>query len=333
MKKGYDIYKRAFAVLLITGLILMSFSACQLLPESASGTTDYGSAVEADGRSVKLYYTDSSLEELYNELYIFKNTGSKEKIDELIAALDKNPEAKGFRKAKPSEVEIYSYGFGDDGQFIVYFDENYYSMEPVEEILCRAAIVKSLCQLDEINMVEFYAGAQPLVINGSPTGLMDFADFVDKTGTSADFRQTVEIKVYLTDEKGKMLHESLLSVESDGSKTLEQLALEELIYGPLSTQTELRAVINPDTMINKVRTSDGTCYVDFDKSFLTKPGKVRDELVVYSVVNTLCELPDITKVKISVNGDEKRNLGNISLGDYLTLRPELISTEKAGEGG
>lgn len=324
--------KRMVAGLLFAGLILVYPSGCVRTSESVDNN-GYGSTIEADGRTVKLYYTDTSLSELYYEQYSFENTESGSKIDEIITVLDKNPTEKEYRKAKPSDVEIYSYGYGVDGQFILYFNDNYYNMEPIEEILCRAAIVKTLCQLDEIQMVEFYAGAQPLVINGIPTGLMSAADFVDKTGTTADFRQTVDLTIYLTDEKGRDLHESLLIVESDGSKTLEQLALEELIYGPLETQSELRPVINPDTVLNRVRTSDGICYVDFDRSFLTRPEGVRDEVTVYSVVNTLCELPDITKVKISINGDEKRSLGNIYLGEYLTLRPELISTEKAGENG
>ena len=71
--------------------------------------------------------------------------------------------------------------------------------------------------------------------------------------------------------------------------------------------------------------------MSIDENFLEKPDGVRDEVVVYSVVNTLCELPGITKVRITINGSERKSLGKVPINDFMDLRPELIQIEKAGE--
>ena len=80
-----------------------------------------------------------------------------------------------------------------------------------------------------------------------------------------------------------------------------------------------------------VRTIDGICYVDLSEDFMTKPGKISDEVAVYSVVNSLCELQGITRVTLTVNGNERKNYGKVNINDFMSLKPELIAQEKAGE--
>ncbi len=45
------------------------------------------------------------------------------------------------------------------------------------------------------------------------------------------------------------------------------------------------------------------CYVNFDKAFLTEPYAVKPEIAIYSLVDSLTELPGISKVQISIDGD------------------------------
>ena len=48
---------------------------------------------------------------------------------------------------------------------------------------------------------------------------------------------------------------------------------------------------------------DGVCYVSLDEAFKNQDYKVNEAIVIYSIVNSLSELPTISKVQISVNGD------------------------------
>ena len=58
------------------------------------------------------------------------------------------------------------------------FSAAYYERSGVEETLSRAAIVETLCQLDEIHYVEFYVEDQPLMLSGNAVGPMSADDFV-----------------------------------------------------------------------------------------------------------------------------------------------------------
>ena len=48
---------------------------------------------------------------------------------------------------------------------------------------------------------------------------------------------------------------------------------------------------------------DGVCFVNLDNGFLTQNFEIAEGVVIYSIVNSLAELPNINKVQLSVNGD------------------------------
>ena len=52
-----------------------------------------------------------------------------------------------------------------------------------------------------------------------------------------------------------------------------------------------------------VSVSDGVCFVNLNEGFLSQNFDVSEPVVIYSIVNSLAELPNVNKVQISVNGD------------------------------
>ena len=58
------------------------------------------------------------------------------------------------------------------------------------------------------------------------------------------------------------------------------------------------------TLLN-VTTKEGICYVDFNEKFLEKIPEITNETAIYSVVNSLMELPkrNISKVQFLINGE------------------------------
>ncbi|MBR4344856.1 MAG: GerMN domain-containing protein [Lachnospiraceae bacterium] len=280
---------------------------------------------------VKVYCLNSTADSLqWENIYLEKKELNK-KIDELCTLLKSAPKEQTYISAIPENVKINSFEIGDDGQLILNFSNEYLNMDSITEVLCRASVVKTLSQLEEIEYIEFNIGEEPLILRDMPIGLMTDEDFIDNSGNGTGLNQSIKVTVYLTDENGKMLKESSSKVTIDGTKNMEETVLNTLISGPMTNQNNLRATVNPKTVINKVRSYDGICYVDLDENFLSKPENVSDVVAVYSVVNTLCELPGITKVRITVNGSDRKSLGKIPINDFMSLRPELIETEKAGE--
>ena len=49
---------------------------------------------------------------------------------------------------------------------------------------------------------------------------------------------------------------------------------------------------------------ENTCYLDLSDDFLKKPADISENVAIYSVVNTLTELPNINKVQFSIDGEQ-----------------------------
>ncbi len=300
---------------------------------SCSGMNSFSDSEDPEPKEgeYKVYRLNSTADSLQWELTTLKSDTKEGKLNELCTLLMASPKRSSSISAIPEGVDILSVSIGTDGQLIVVFSEGYISMDSITEALCRASVVKTFSQVDGIEYIEFKINDQPLRLKDKPVGLMKDEDFVDNHGNGAGLNQSVLVKLYLTDKDGKMLQETTLKVVIDGLKPLEEIVLNELIAGPLESQTQLRPVVNSKTKINNIRTYDGVCYVDVNETFLTKPEGISDEVAVYSVVNTLCELKGINKVRITVNGNDKKSFGKEAMNDFMSLKPELIKTEKAGE--
>ena len=86
----------------------------------------------------------------------------------------------------------------------------------------------------------------------------------------------------------------------------------------------MRPTMSDQVKINQITTKDGICYVDFDAKFLEKLPSVTENVAVYSVVNSLVELPNVAQVQITVNGETKKVYQSIPLNTLLERKLELI---------
>ncbi|MBR5967541.1 MAG: GerMN domain-containing protein [Lachnospiraceae bacterium] len=286
------------------------------------------------GNSVRIYRTDMGYSELTWEYYVPKAADIEAEVYEVLDRLKSTPESAVYNKIVPDTVEVLDYGFGQEGQLILNFSEEYGSMEPLQEILCRAGVVKTLCGLEGIEGVEFLINGQPLVLNGDMmAGIMSGEDFIDNTGEDVSFRQTVLLTVFYATGDGTTLSSVRLLVESNGTRSQEELALEQLIGGPAFETSDYRATLPSDTKLNKILVRDGICYLDLSEEFLNGMEGVTDEVSVYSLVNTLTEFSAVNKVKITVDSTAVKTYGTVPIDGFLERRPDLTDTERAGDAG
>lgn len=298
---------------------------------NSKSNVESNTVIENGDADFYIYCSDVNKTSIYKFGYAVKSSDLNDSVKELLDELKKVPETRSLVSPIPQNVSVLNFSYGEDGQLILDFDENYYEMSSLDEVICRSSIVKTICQLKDINDIEFFVGGFPLMLNEEvPVGLMNSLDFVDNTGAISDFDEQYFLKVYFTDESGNMLQISQLKVESILSKTPEELVLSQLLSGPLESQENLKPVIPADTVVNKVKTIDGTCYVDFNEHFIDGIEGVKKDVIVYSVVNSLCELKGISKVKITINGSDDVIFGNNDFSEFLLMKPGLIADEKAG---
>lgn len=192
----------------------------------------------------------------------------------------------------------------DKNQLYVYFNKEYDNLSDVREVLLRAAIVKTVIQIHGIDCVSFYVKDLPLVDHlGKMVGVMTKDSFVENIGAQMNNIITTSITLYYATEDGN----NLVPVESDiytsSNVSREKMVLEHLIEG--AKVEGLKKAIPDSTKLLSVATMDGICFVNFDSGFLKYNYDISESVVIYSIVNTLCELPTVNKVQISVNGETK----------------------------
>ena len=74
-----------------------------------------------------------------------------------------------------------------------------------------------------------------------------------------------------------------------------------------------------------VTTKDGVCYVNLDTGFTGQGYDVLGTVTIYSIVNSLTDLPGISSVQILVNGETNINYkNNISLETTFQRNPEIL---------
>lgn len=294
-------------------IMMVCFSAC-------SG----GQETSAEGSFV-LYYKNAAETNLVAVPYEIEAETTEGQIDELLAALEVSPDDQTLKKVKPDDVLINEHFFGEDGQLILNFDSAYTNIEAITEVFCRAAIVKTLCQIEGVDYIEFYVNGQTLMLGGEiPIGQMESSDFIDNTGKDTSFVQTTDITVYFSDATGEMLNDVRLVVESSGSKSIEQLVTEQLILGPPEDAADVYPVVPEGTVLNRVTTRDGTCYVDLSSEFMNKREEITADVAVYSIVNSLCELPSVSKVQFTIDGEARKNYQDLDLTIVFERKLELM---------
>lgn len=246
-----------------------------------------------------IYYVNKNETKVEGVSYKPTSTTKEDLVEEYLDELNTEPKDVTLKRTIPDNVLIEKYSFSVDNGLSVYFSSAYNTLTGISEVLCRAGIVKTLCQIEDVEYVEFYVGGQPLMVANEKL-LMQADDFIDDTSA-----ENVYVTVYYANEKGKALVASNLKITSyDGNIPIEKLIIETLINGPI--EDNMLKSIPEGTVLNKISTKDGICYVDFNEKFLNKIDGVKDELIIYSVVNSLVELSTINKVQFTIDGEEKK---------------------------
>jgi germination protein M len=181
--------------------------------------------------------------------------------------------------------------------------EGYKNLNSVMEILTRASLVKSLTQIDGIERVSILIKGEPLQDSlGKKVGNMTADMFIDNAGEEISTYEKVKIRLYFTNEDGDALIAVDRSKPYNTNISLDKFVMEELLKGPESTTEGVHPTLDPGIKLISTYVKDRTCYVNFDSAFLTKSYDVDTEIIIYSIVNSLCSLSGIDKVQILVDG-------------------------------
>lgn len=289
---------KRYAILLALALAAL-LSACGTEAETAPG--------------LKLWFGPDPDRERLPAAYAEWPYREEETVPGLMAALlDGPPAESGLTPIIPDGVELLDWS--TEGRVVwVELSAPYAGLSGVDLTLADYSIVLTLTQLEGVDGVR-------ITVSGGGQAFQDRpASYPSDVIFSGAEEEPVEVTArlwFLQDGAEELVSERrTLRLTEDESPA--QAVLEALIAGP---EEEGRSALLPeDLRVNSARVDGGICTVDLSEELMSAaPGDPRrQELIVGSIVETLCSLDQVEQVQILIEGEAPGRLGGLDLSGPL----------------
>lgn len=290
-KVVHSLFFHALWAVLLTLVLLSGMTGCAREEKEDSG--------------LLLYYLNEDLSSLNTLSYLMEDGKSKadlspqEMADDMLEQLA-TPSG-DVRSIAPIQNFTVTGTTLQNGTLTVFLSSDYEELETVREILTRAALVNTLCQIDGVDSVSFLCGDHPLTNeDGSVVTAMNSDMFIFNSGKEIMNYEKVRLHLYFANEDGDQLVDTYRNVVYNSNISMERLVVEQVLKGPNSDV--VFPTLNPAAKVLSVTTRDGVCYVNLDQAFLTEPYGVTSQVAIYSLVNSLTELSSVSAVQITIEG-------------------------------
>ena len=299
----------------------ISILLAMILVLSLSGCKDKKAEVET--ADYIIYHINADGTALVASAYNGNMKETKPAIEEMLAALQKPDETIEEQPAISTKVKLEEYELQGE-KLSLYFNAAYKKLSVVQEILTRAAVVRSLTQIPGVALVGFFVDGVPLTNKeGAEYGFQQAEDFVQNTGSSINSFEATELTLYYASASGESLVAENISVRYNSNISKERLIVEKLMKG---TKTEgQQRTIPQGTKLLGVSVKDGVCYINFDEGLNKAISGVRPDVTIYSIVNSVTESGTAGRVQVSINGDSNLNFQeSVELAEPLGRNLDLV---------
>ena len=259
---------------------------------------------QVDESGYRIWYINQDETCLKYENKELQSKNEEGMLREMMEVMREMPDDEGLKPVIPEDVKLLDFDF-EHNQLYLDFSPEYKKMPKVYEVLCRAAIVRTLGQIDGVEYVDFQVDGGPLTdLEGKEIGLMNEDQFIENAGEEINAYKTADLTLYFANKAGDKLVEQRVAMEYNSNISLEKLIVEQLIAGPPFEGAY--PTIPSETKLLNISIKDNICYVNLDEGFLGTGYNVIESIPVYSIVNSLIENTDAQKVQISINGETNR---------------------------
>ncbi len=312
-KVVHSLFFHALWAVLLTLVLLSGMTGCAREEKEDSG--------------LLLYYLNEDLSSLSTLSYQLEDGKSKadlspqEMADDMLEQLATS--SGDVRSIAPIQNFTVTGTTLQNGTLTVFLSSDYEELETVREILTRAALVNTLCQIDGVDSVSFLCGDHPLTNeDGSVVTAMNSDMFIFNSGKEIMNYEKVRLHLYFANEDGDQLVDTYRNVVYNSNISMERLVVEQVLKGPNSDV--VFPTLNPAAKVLSVTTRDGVCYVNLDQAFLTEPYGVTSQVAIYSLVNSLTELSLVSAVQITIEGKTGKAFMDSSLSSAFERNLSVV---------
>lgn len=237
-------------------------------------------------------------------------------VEELMSALLSGPEGDGLMDPFPAGVRVQRWAV-EDGVLSLDLSAPYGALTGVELTLADYCITLTLCQLEGVEQVR-------ITVDGSPLAQRSRQSFgpgdVIFTGAEEEPRQ-ISAELYFPRIMGKGLGFETRELTLTEDDDLYLMLAQALMAGP--EDPDLHTLFPEGVRVLGTWLDDGVCYVNFSAEFLSLAPETAAEqnLLLYSVVDTLGNLNSVSAVQPLVEGERVPSFGGMETN--LPLEPDF----------
>lgn len=281
-------------------------------------------AGENDDRlRINLYFLNNNTHTVEPESRNIADPGSNEGIFEAVAAeFSYGSKSTNQMLELPKEVSIVNKSLRSNTA-VIDLAESYNTMPADKKIMSLAAVVYTFTDLSFVDNAEVTVGGKP--VSKSADVLFDRENIKLNPAIDPEKKNWQVVRLYFADETGKNLTAEERSIEVKQSLTLEYQIVDQLISGPAKSLH--KALIPAETKIRDIKTEESICYVNLSNAFLSKQSAdaQSNNMLVYSIVNSLTELDYVNKVQFLIEGEKVSGpVGDFDFSKPFDRNQELI---------
>lgn len=255
---------------------------------------------------VTLYFLSADKGSIMGYEKAFLSEDNEALYNAVAESVIKGPKSKRYSAIMDKSAKVNSIK-NSSGNLTVDFSAEYKDTD----LLSTYALIKTFCELPEVKAVMITKNGQDVLGRGFIKG--------DEINLESDDDCAVTVHLYFADEEKQQLAGEYRKINILDTQPIEQYIIQELIKGP-KIQGHIRLLPKEADMVS-AETTDGTCYVNFKKSFSSKESR---ELMIYSIVNSLTERSNIECVQFLINGKKSDTGGTPDISAPLYRDESLI---------
>lgn len=205
----------------------------------------------------------------------------------------------------PKEFKVNDKRYSDSTAYID-LSGSYNDMPANLRILSMGSLVYTLTDLSFINNVCISIEGIPMMDrNNEKIAVLNRDVVMNNPTVNPEKTKWQVVYLYFANQDGSKLVCQQRGMEVKQSQSLEYQIVEQLINGPdNSSGANLQQTVPSDTKIKDIKTEEETCYVNLSRDFIKKKGSIAENIIIYSIVNSLTELDTVNKVQFLIEGEK-----------------------------
>ena len=200
------------------------------------------------------------------------------------------------------------------------FSEELQALMGIDRTIASACLLRTMTQFPGIKSIRLLVRVQGTDLIWSEE--LTEADFLLEDDTGISDASTV--RLYFGSSSGRYLRletREQITMEED---ELPHYVLDQLLTGPMTEPN--RSVYSGDLSVLQVSVEEGLCTVDLSQAFLSEQPETHKlaRLAVFSLVNSLTELPQIKQVLLLCEGQSISDYQGLDLSEPLTPDASIV---------